>query len=201
MARCSARLAHLLLLGPGRPSRLPFLSERESPGHLPGTRPSSVMRPRAHSPPSTRTVIDAVPHLRAPRPRRSRYVCEMWRPIFPSPEGPPSGIINSCATAAARRAGAGTLRTGYRGWSDRISAPSGTDALNHTNSKYERMCTEVLLDKVCPSGRPHHFLTKKLFSIEWIRSARSWPDGRLASNTYGDVSHPPLDGEFDPGSG
>lgn len=76
------------------------------------------------------------------RPRRSRYVCEMWRPIFPSPEGPPSGIINPCATAADRRAGAGTLRTGYRGWSDRISAPSGTDALNHTNSVYERMCTE-----------------------------------------------------------
>lgn len=118
----------------------------------------------------------------AGRPRRSRYVCEMWRPIFPSPGGPPSGIINPCATAADRRAGAGTLRTGYRGWSDRISAPSGTDALNHTDSKYERMCTEVLLDKACPSGRPHHFLTNKLFSIEWIRSARSWPDGRLASN-------------------
>ena len=137
-----------------RPSRLPFLSERKSPDQLPGTRPSSVMRSRAHSPPSTRTVVDAVLHLRAPcpprrapggagRPRRSRYVCEMWRPIFPSPGGPPSGIINPCATAAARRAGAGTLRTGYRGWSDRISAPSGTDALNHTNSKYERMCTEV----------------------------------------------------------
>ena len=135
------------------------------------------------------------------RSRRSRYVCETWRPIFPSPGGLPSGIINPCATAADRRAGAGTLRTGYRGWSDRESPPSGTDALDHTNSKYERMCTEVLLDKVCPSGRPHHFLTKKLFSIEWIRSARSWPDGRLASNTYGDVSHPPLDGEFDPGSG
>ena len=117
-------------------------------------------------------------------------VCEIWRPIFPSPGGPPSGIINPCATAAARRAGAGTLRTGYRGWSDGISAPSGTDALNHTNSKYERMCTEVLLDKACPSGRPHHFLTKKLFSIEWIRSARSWPDGRLASDTGGCLTSP-----------
>ena len=114
----------------------------------------------------------------------------MWRPIFPAPEGPPSGIINPCATAAARRAGAGTLRTGYRGWSDTLSPPSGTDALNHTNSKYERMCTEVLLDKVCPSGRPHHFLTKKLFSIEWIRSARSWPDGRLASDTRGCLTSP-----------
>ena len=104
-------------------------------------------------------------------PKAPPIVCEMWRPIFPAPNGPSSGIINPCATAADRRAGAGTLRTGYRGWSDGISAPSGTDALNHTNSKYERMCTEVLLDKVCPSGRPHHFLTKKLFSIEWIRSA------------------------------
>lgn len=90
-------------------------------------------------------------------------VYKMWRPIFPAPVGLSSGIINPCATAADRRAGAGTLRTGYRGWSDRESTPSGTDALNHTNSVYERMCTEVLLDKVCPSGRPHHFLTKKLF--------------------------------------
>ena len=142
-----------------------------------------------------------VPLRHGAGPKAPPIVCEMWRPIFPSPNGPPSGIINPCATAADRRAGAGTLRTGYRGWSDGISAPSGTDALNHTNSKYERMCTEVLLDKVCPSGRPHHFLTNKLFSIEWIRSARSWPDGRLASNTCGWVSPIPLDGEFDPGSG
>lgn len=119
----------------------------------------------------------------AGRSRRSRYVCKMWRPIFPSPGGLPSGIINPCATAADRRAGAGTLRTGYRGWSDRISPPSGTDALNHTISKYERMCTEVLLDKVCPSGRPHHFLTKKLFKSNGSDQRRSWPDGRLAPNT------------------
>lgn len=105
------------------------------------------------------------------RSRRSRYVYKICRRRFPPPGGRSSGIINPCATAAARRAGAGTLRTGYRGWSDVRSAPSGTDALNHTISKYERMCTEVLLDKVCPSGRPHHFLTKKLFRNEWIRSA------------------------------
>ena len=97
------------------------------------------------------------------RSRRFRYVYKICRRRFPPPGGRSSGIINPCATAADRRAGAGTLRTGYRGWSDRISAPSGTDALNHTISKYERMCTEALLDKVCPSGRPHHFLTKELF--------------------------------------
>ena len=76
------------------------------------------------------------------RSRRSGYVCETWRPIFPAQRGLPSGIINPCATAADRGAGAGTLRTGYRGWSDGKSAPSGTDALDHTISKYERMCTE-----------------------------------------------------------
>lgn len=76
------------------------------------------------------------------RSRRSRYVYKICRRRFTPPGGRPSGIINPCATAADRRAGAGTLRTGYRGWSDRRSAPSGTDALDHTISKYERMCTE-----------------------------------------------------------
>ena len=125
------------------------------------------------------------------RSRRSRYVCETWRPIFPAQRGLASGIINPCATAADRRAGAGTLRTGYRGWSDGISTPSGTDALNHTNSVYERMCTEVILDKVCPSGRPHHFLTKKLFSIEWIRSATKLA-GRTPRAQYLGMSHIPF---------
>ena len=52
------------------------------------------------------------------RSRRSRCVYKICRRRFTPPGGRPSGIINPCATAAARRAGAGTLRTGYRGWSD-----------------------------------------------------------------------------------
>ena len=122
---------------------------------------------------------------------RPPIVCETWRPIFPSRRGLASGIINPCATAADRRAGAGTLRTGYRGWSDSISAPSGTDALNHTNSKYERMCTEEQLDKVCPSGRPHHFLTKKLFKSNGSdqREAGRTDASRLI---LADGSHPSL---------
>lgn len=154
MARCSARLAHLLLLAtePALASPLPIRkgTAGSAPGRLPlfGDAPAGPLA-TVHPNGYRRGASPACPVPSAARtggagrPRRSRYVCEMWRPIFPSPGGLPSGIINPCATAADRRAGAGTLRTGYRGWSDGISAPSGTDALNHTNSKYERMCTEV----------------------------------------------------------
>ena len=129
-------------LGPCPGSRFPWNGSHGLQAEKGGTAPRAHGAVDANIKMTVWTNGKGRPRQRPRRPRGPRDVCKTCRRRFPPPGPGCSGIINPCATAAARRAGAGTLRTGYRGWSDCISAPSGTDALNHTISKYERMCTE-----------------------------------------------------------
>ena len=113
----------------GRPPD-PFpLFKRRSAGRLPGTCFSSAnefadlfavvpLNDWQHGASPADFISSTARVQETGRSRRFRCVYKICRRRFTPPGGRSSGIINPCATAAAGRAGAGTLRTGYRGWSD-----------------------------------------------------------------------------------